>query len=186
MIAREGLSIGTELFTSTVNSNHVYLLDYQDNRQFIISTKYHLNLSSVKLFTGSIADYLPSELYEKYPMVTDWMIVPVPLYWRSRLKRRFSLNHIIAKQLANRLGYQYLNCLSNRSAKTQGQAGSKTQRLKNAAHKFKLKKLAHKKIINKNIILLDDVVATGATMKTCEQILKNAGARQVVWLSLGH
>jgi len=42
------------------------------------------------------------------------------------------------------------------------------------------------KILNKKIILIDDVFTTGATMEECARVLKNAGAKEVLGLTLAN
>lgn len=166
-------------------NKHYYLYDYKEHKNLIIGIKYRLDLYQTNLIKKLISNELPSRLYENYPMVEKWSVTPIPLHWRSRLRRRFSLNTIISKKIAKDLNLDYLNCISNVSSITQGDCKSRKARISNAKDKFKTR-WNRKKIINQNIILFDDVVATGATMQACEKLLKKNGAKTIVWLSIAH
>jgi ComF family protein len=183
MIPRTWQEVSGSLCTSLVRPNHFYLVDYQYHQKLVIKTKYSLNLTAVNQITNLIADDLNVQIQELYPLEQNWTITPVPLYWLSRLKRQFCLNSIICKKVAHRCGLNFAKLLSNTSPQTQGQCRDRASRIKNAQHKFKLRRQIK---VPRNIIIFDDVVATGSTMKTCEKLLRQKGAKNIIWLSLAH
>lgn len=186
MIPRSDITQLQSLYTSP-DHKHYYLLEYQSDRNFIINTKYHLNLFTVGIITKKISELLPEQLYQDFPLESDWIIIPIRLHWLSRFKRRFDLNEIMTKKLANQIdNLTYLSAIKNIKHQTQGNCTDKRSRQLNAIGKFKLKNSAISKVTNQNIILFDDVVATGSTLTQCEKLLKHAGAKNVVWLSLAH
>lgn len=171
------------LFINPTYPHHYYLMSYQPNHEWIIKTKYQLHIGMVQQITDHITTNLPEQLTEDFPLAQNWTITPIPLHWRGRLKRRFDLNIIVAKKVARILGYRYDKLIKNVSAATQGQQSSRTARIANAKQKFKLRT---KNINNHHVIIFDDVVATGATMQESEKLLRSAGAKNVVWLSIAH
>lgn len=182
MIARHHGDQGLQLCT-IVNRKHLYLLNYQANKQLVIKTKYQLNVSTIRTVANSISNSLVSDLYDLYPLEDRWTIVPIPQHWLTRIRRRFDLNQILVKRIAKQCNMRTTKLLRNISRITQGQCKTKIERINNAKEKFSLKTTAK---APRNIILFDDVVATGATMKNCEKLLRSAGAKNVVWLSIAH
>lgn len=65
---------------------------------------------------------------------------------------------------------------------SQGKLSTK-QRIKNVSNSFKINPKEINNIKNKNIILLDDVIATGATINECSKVLKKAGSKKVIAIS---
>jgi len=61
---------------------------------------------------------------------------------------------------------------------------NREQRLKNVTGAFRIHKNWREKIRGQNVILIDDVLTTGATVTVCAQALKHAGARDVKVLTL--
>jgi len=60
----------------------------------------------------------------------------------------------------------------------------KTQRERNLKSAFTINKKYHELVKNKNILLLDDVMTTGATLNNCAKILKKCGAKKVIILTI--
>ncbi len=183
MIARHPPIIANNLFTSPIVKYHLYVLPYQNNKHWIVETKYKLNLSRINQLVEIISNTLSEYVYDWFPLEDNWSIVSVPPHWRTRWHRRFDLNSIIANKISKPLGYGVTRPIRNVSRITQGECKTKQARIKNAKHKFKLKRRA---TVPRNIILFDDVVATGATMRACEKLLRQAGAKNVIWLSIAH
>lgn len=106
------------------------------------------------------------------------MVVPVPLHWRRLLKRRYNQSALIAKELAKETGLSYMPDALKRTRHTPAQGHlSAKERYKNVANAFALNPKRNLK--NKNIILIDDVYTTGATVIECAEMLYAAGAARV-------
>ncbi len=113
------------------------------------------------------------------------LIVPVPLY-RSRLWwRRFNQSAMLA-QIVGRLVGVPVDCFAlSRVRRTQSQVGlSADQRRRNVAGAFKVAQARASRIKGKNIVVVDDVITTGATAEACARALKRAGAARVDVLAL--
>lgn len=105
--------------------------------------------------------------------------VPVPLYWRRRLQRGFNQAELLARGLARRTGIPVVRALG-RVRPTPTQAGlSNSARRQNVARAFR-----SRSVQGQRILLIDDVMTTGATAASCALALKQAGARRVVLLTV--
>jgi len=111
----------------------------------------------------------------------DFIIVPVPLH-KKRLKwRGFNQAEELSKELAGFFGLPLFSNYLIRVKETLPQAAlSQPARQENVKGVF----LAGDKetIENKNILLVDDIFTTGATMEECAGLLKAAGAGKVIGL----
>ena len=107
-------------------------------------------------------------------------IVPVPLHYRRLLSRRFNQSAELARALAKNRKLQYLPQVLVRVRATKQQVGlGAKERHRNVQGAFKVPP-AHKiDVAGRNILLIDDVYTTGATLEACARALKRAGAKKV-------
>lgn len=112
-------------------------------------------------------------------------IVPVPLHRWRLLKRRYNQAALLAQALARDVGKPYKPDIIERVKATpsQGHLGYKERR-KNVRGAFKFSPQYRQIIKDKNIVLVDDVYTTGATVSECAKVLKKAGAARVYVLAL--
>lgn len=105
------------------------------------------------------------------------LIVPVPLHPRKLKKRGYNPGEFFAKGLAISLAIGHQNCLCrNREGSSQTNK-SRYQRWENIDGIYEVKD--HLSLQGKHILLVDDVVTTGATLDFCAQLLLEAGAGKV-------
>jgi ComF family protein len=112
------------------------------------------------------------------------VIVPVPLY-RSRLwSRRFNQSAMLARAVSRLSGVPVDYLLLARVKRTPSQVGlTAAQRRRNVAGAFRV--LAPRpRIVGKRLVVVDDVITTGATADACARMLKRAGAARVDVLAL--
>ena len=106
-------------------------------------------------------------------------VVPVPMHWRRRLRRGWNGPELTAALLAHRLGVGDYPRLLRRSKATKPQAGlSPTQRRENVRRAFTLR--WGYRVAGAVVLLVDDVLTTGATCSEAAAALKRAGAARVV------
>jgi ComF family protein len=113
-------------------------------------------------------------------------VVPVPLHWRKKWDRGFNQSEMLARFLARRRGMPMLNALRRKRA-TATQAGlASAGRRRNVAGAFVLraKTRPDPKLAGKKILLIDDVMTTGATASACASVLKRGGAQSISLLTL--
>jgi ComF family protein len=104
------------------------------------------------------------------------------MHWRKRWDRGFNQAELLAEHVARHLGLTLSKNL-RRSRHTRAQAGlSETERRTNLKDAFAIRNPAH--ITGKRILLVDDVLTTGATLRAATEALKSAGAAHVSVLTL--
>ncbi|MCK6418866.1 MAG: ComF family protein [Alphaproteobacteria bacterium] len=113
------------------------------------------------------------------------LIVPVPLHpWRL-LSRRYNQAALLAKALAKRSEKIYAPDLLRRVRHTPSQGHLKRkQRLRNVRSAFAVHPRWQSRLQGARIVLIDDVLTTGATVRECAKILMKAGAARVDVLTL--
>jgi ComF family protein len=113
------------------------------------------------------------------------LIAPVPLH-RSRLfSRRFNQSAELARHIAGAARLQLAPDLLERVRATRPQVGlSGDARRRNVAGAFRLGAASRAKVKDRVVVLVDDVVTTGATVEACARAIKAAGAREVRVLCL--
>lgn len=110
------------------------------------------------------------------------VIVPMPLHWRKRWQRGFNQSALLARQIGRRTHVPVKNAL-RRVRNTAAQAGlTNAKRRVNVSGAFRAKN--KKAFAGKRILLIDDVMTTGATASSCARALKMAGAAGVTLLTL--
>ena len=111
------------------------------------------------------------------------LILPVPLHRVKQRQRQFNQANLLAKALSCAFTKPVLDKQLMRIKSGPAQVNlSQAQRLKNVQDAFKVKNA--RLVNNKNILLVDDVFTTGATVNECAKVLVRAGANRVDVLSL--
>ena len=158
----------------------VSLGDYQDKilQAAIIEYKYNFKKDVFVIFKKIIVDFCNN--YHQHIFWRkdfNWLLVPVPLHKKREWERGFNQAEETAKILSFCLGLGADFAVLKKIKKTSRQAElNRLERLKNPVGAF----TAKRKIDGQNIILVDDVFTTGATLNECAKILKQAGAG-LVW-----
>jgi ComF family protein len=107
--------------------------------------------------------------------VSDFdLIVPVPLHDARRRKRGYNQSAKFAEGLSQSLGVSWDESISMRTSSTATQTRkSRDERWKNVKDVFAIRHSDH--IEGKRVLLVDDVITTGATLEACGQQLINYG-----------
>jgi ComF family protein len=105
-------------------------------------------------------------------------VVPIPLHPRRLRERGFNQSVVIARQISRRLGIPLELSQLRKIRETQPQTGLKAvERRDNVRGVFDLKEKGRLK--KKRVLLIDDVLTTGATVRSCVSVLKKAGVDHV-------
>lgn len=134
-----------------------------------------------------LAQYLSLFLVDEF-IKQNWQVdavIPVPLYVSREKKRGFNQATLLSSQFQNLLNLQIDTTSLIRTKNTPTQTKlTKEQRKSNLEKAFKVTNKQN--IKNKNILLVDDVFTTGATIEECATALKKAGAKNVYAITLAH
>lgn len=155
-------------------------------RELIHRFKYSGDLS----LRGVLADALIHTLEEPRLAVEDlsaWLLVPVPLHWLREMRRGFNQSWELCRQLSQRTGIPAAQIM-RRKRRTSTQAKlNRQERLENLRGVFSLRRSLplpgwrRPDIRGKKVLLVDDVLTTGATAHECAKVLKReAGVEKVV------
>jgi len=129
------------------------------------------------------------------------ILIPIPLAPRRQRERGFNQAELICKKLVelNKNNSKYpetylrhgvdwtleKNVLTKpKDTEHQARIENRSQRLKNIVGSFAVKN--PEKIKSKNIILIDDVTTTGATLNEARKILRQAGAKKIIAFTVAH
>jgi ComF family protein len=137
--------------------------------------------------------YKYSDRLDLAPMLGQWMaragrelladadaLVPVPLHWRRLWGRRFNQSATLAGAISDMTGVQVLHDALKRVRATPQQVGlSKTQRADNVQGAFRVAPEKKAEVAGRRLVLIDDVLTSGATIDTCARALLRAGAAHV-------
>lgn len=160
-----------EHFDAAFRPEKLYALFYYNKydvyKKLIYSIKYH----SYK----QLAFYLGQLLGEHIPDTCKAdVIVPIPLHPRRLRERGYNQALEIARGIARVLSLEILDDVVVRTRNNVSQTGKNaSERVKNVRDIFQLKN--PQKIIGKHVLLVDDVITTGATIGSCLQVLAQAG-----------
>jgi ComF family protein len=113
------------------------------------------------------------------------LIAPVPLHWRRLFSRRYNQALLLARAVARQGAARLAPDLLLRARWTGSQAGLKAEeRRKNVRSAFALHPGWREAVKGKAVLLVDDVLTTGATVEACALALQRGGARHVDVLTL--
>ncbi len=108
------------------------------------------------------------------------LILPVPLHKGKQRERTYNQSEFIARGVSEIFNVPVLNDCLTRTRFTGTQTKlNKAERKENVSGAFTVNQKSASAIRGKNIILVDDVITTGATILECARILKQAGSGKI-------
>ena len=108
------------------------------------------------------------------------LIVPVPLHWRRGWSRRYNQSGALAKVIGRTRGVAVSTGALKRIPPTVQQIGlTRAERARNVQGAFRVPPEEAAAIVGRRILLIDDVLTTGATLDACARALLRAKARNV-------
>ncbi len=156
-----------------------HLVQYNKHVDGIVKNLIYIckNRTEKRVF-DTVATEMYNELYFRLDF-TDIVVTAVPRSQAAKRKHGHDQGVEIAKRFSEISGVEYVDVLIHQGNKKQKRL-SHSERLKNAKKSYKIKNGSSKYLKSKNVILIDDVVTTGATTVRCAQLLKMRGAEKVV------
>jgi ComF family protein len=136
---------------------------------------HRLKYNNARAYAGRMA-----ELLAEFMAANDWeadVVVPVPLHSRRERARGYNHSELLARDLGRHTGIAVVTSALTRTKDTSPQVSlpRAEQRRRNVQGAFECRL----DMGGRNVLLVDDVVTTGATMSACAKALKRAGAGSV-------
>jgi len=125
-----------------------------------------------------LGELLASRLGDLLQRQGSWensVLLPVPLHWRGLLKRGYNQTDVIAQQLAKQLQIPVMQGLRKQLNTQHQQELNRQQRLRNSRELYAVTR----DVSEADILLVDDVMTTGATLEAISAALKQAGAKRI-------
>jgi competence protein ComFC len=135
------------------------------------------SLAEIELFENPAGN-----VREKY------ILIPIPIHKNRQKERGYNQSELLARELAlldPSLFILEIGVLKkSKETKSQVSVKNREQRLRNIHNSFAV--YHPKKIQGKNIIVIDDITTTGATLAEARKVLRKAGAKSVICVTLAH
>jgi len=131
-----------------------------------------------KRFAEALAEPLLKLIKNLAGSGKGYIFVPAPLSQKRLSQRGYNQAELLAKLVGEKTGLEVADILGRRHVKkSQVEVADKEERRNNIKNVFSVSKDAK---VPENIILIDDVITTGATVLEATKVLKRAGAKKVV------
>jgi ComF family protein len=141
-----------------------------------------LKFSGRRNLVGLLAALLAEAFFDTWSRAEFDLIVPIPLHPKRKRDRGYNQAELLAVSLAKLIALPYDKALQ-RTRSTLPQVGlTDSQRLDNVRKAFVCP--MPQRISKRRILLIDDVMTTGATVESASQALMDAGARRVSVLTV--
>jgi competence protein ComFC len=130
-----------------------------------------------------LAQRLGETINGDYSFLESDFLIPVPLHKSRHREREFNQSEVLAEEISKITGISVLKSGLKRRKNTKDQTNlSPQQREENVRGAFAVTQ--PDMINNKKIILVDDVITTGATLNECARMLKQAGAEKILGMTI--
>ena len=156
--------------------------DYNDEKikKLIKLLKYRF-LKGLAPYLGDLITLFLSDLKEreasKIYLSSNTFLTPIPLHQKRYNWRGFNQAELISQRLAENLGIETKPCLERKKYHRPQTYFKRKERINNMKNTLSI--LDNNKVVNKKVILVDDVMTSGATLEESARVLKTAGARRV-------
>lgn len=137
--------------------------------QMLLHNLKYKGFEEIGLFLGN---WLGTELKETEKYSNIDLIIPVPLHKKKLRKRGYNQVSLFAKQLAKHLNAEYVDDVLIKTTNTASQVNK--NRISRWFYNTEIfQAINPQKIENKHVLLVDDIITTGATLEACSNILLN-------------
>lgn len=166
---------------------HPYILaaasnyDNQTLQNLIHYFKYKKLEAIAPILGDLLTKYLNSLSLKPYTLNFSTIIVPIPLHFKRKIERGYNQSELLAQIVSAKFNIPLANALRRtQNNPPQARAKNYVERQKNLSGIFSVSD--PEVIKNKNIILIDDVYTSGATIAEASRVLKQNNARKIIAL----
>lgn len=143
-------------------------------RKLVLNFKYGRRLGLSSMMARMIVANLPE-------LEGEWLVMPVPLHWSRLWRRGYNQSALLAARVARSRGYSLLVDGLTRRKMTPPLGGlGKAARARTMRGAITINKRRPHAVRGANVLLVDDVLTSGATTNACVAVLKRAGAKNVM------
>ncbi|MFC1720700.1 ComF family protein [Patescibacteria group bacterium] len=168
------------------------LFDYRN--KIIKKVIWRLKYREKTMFAEPLAELLYEHILDELQDMHTFgsmerpLIIPIPLSTKGLAKRGYNQSALIAKHLSfiddSSFKLEKDVLYKTRDTKNQMEIKDRKKRLQNLHGCFEVKN--PERVLGRNIILIDDVVTTGATLREAKRVLKKSGAKKVTAFTIAH
>lgn len=156
-------------------SKAVAVWEFSPTVQTII---HHLKYQNFKILANRMGIFMAERLNQLNLPIGNTILIPVPLHKTRIRERGYNQSALLCQVIASETSFSYNDQILKRVRYTQSQTKlTASKRLKNVHKAFKV--ASPQEVIAKIIILVDDVITTGATFNECARELMKAGAAAI-------
>ncbi|MFA6076935.1 MAG: phosphoribosyltransferase family protein [Candidatus Paceibacterota bacterium] len=160
--------------------------------------KYNGKKRLASIFAETVYDRITEELSDLSVMenFNNVVLIPIPLSPKRQRERGYNQAELICRELIKinnvrrdiNIKLEQNILIKPRETEHQARIENRTERLKNIIGSFAIRNAEKNAglIKNRNIILIDDITTTGATLNEARKILKQAGARKIIAFTVAH
>lgn len=173
-----------ELCTDCRENEHLFTKGYACvqygllERGLLLSFKYGGKSYAGRALAGIMADRIKPERLD-----ID-LILAVPMHKKKRRQRGYNQAELMALHLARKLAVSYAPRLLIRTVMTPAMSRLRPEeRRRNMEGAFSIEKGKREQIQGRKLLLVDDIFTTGSTLDACSNVLLDAGAKEVRFIS---
>ena len=145
-------------------------------KTLILKFKYESNFTAGYLLSNFLIEII------KEQKINADVICYVPMTKKAEKKRGFNQCEVMARNVGYNTNIPVSNCIKKIKDTKEQKTLTKEERITNLRGVFKINSV--KDIKNKNVILIYDIMTTGATISECKYILKKSGVKQIIVLTI--
>jgi len=169
------------------------IFSYKDPliRRALWNIKYRGDTTAIDVLAEALYDTIVANIYEDClpGFSKTYLIIPIPMTHKSLRERGYNQSELLARAICKKDGEKIFELetkllLKNKETKNQMSIKNRAERLNNIKRCFFVKN--NFDIKGKEIILIDDIVTTGATLNEARRALLFAGAKNVTAFAIAH